>query len=89
MPIADETTETNAPHRPAMRRFAWDPRGTSRRAALYASHLQALRLETFLVRCQIDNPRNGERRALLALRLDAVDARAADIHARMIAARAA
>jgi hypothetical protein len=77
MAIIDNAQAANAPH------------GTNLRAALYASHLQALRLETLKVRCQLDNPRNGERRALLALRLDAVDARAADLNARLIEATAA
>jgi hypothetical protein len=72
-----------------MRAFSWDPDGAERRAALYAAHLQALRFETFIVRCQLANPRNDDRRALLGHRLEVVDARAADLHARLIEARAA
>jgi hypothetical protein len=59
-----------------------------RRAELYAEHLRSLRLETFMVRRQLDNPRNDGRRGLLALRLDAIDARAAHINACLAAARA-
>lgn len=53
------------------------------RAEFYAARLHALRRETFIVRCQLANSHNDDRRALLATRLDATDARAADIHARM------
>jgi hypothetical protein len=74
---------------PNRRAFAWDPDGSERRAALYVAHLQAIRFETFVVRCQLDNPRNECRRELLATRLDATDARAADVFARLIEARAA
>jgi hypothetical protein len=69
-----------------MRAFLWDPDGSERRAAIYAARLAALRFETFIVRCQLDNPRNECRRELLATRLDATDARAADITARLIEA---
>jgi len=58
-----------------------------RRAAIYAAKLAALRSETLLMRCRIDSPRNADRRELLATRLDATDARAADIAARLIEAR--
>lgn len=54
-----------------------------RLAAIYAARLAALRLETFIVRCQLDNPRNECRRELLTTRLDATDARVADIAARL------
>jgi hypothetical protein len=57
--------------------------GPSRRAEFYAARLHALRFETFAVRRQMDNPRNACRRELLATRLDATDARAANIYARM------
>jgi hypothetical protein len=60
----------------------------NRRAAIYVARLAALRFETFIVRCQLDNPRNECQRELLATRLDATDARSADIHARMIETRA-
>jgi hypothetical protein len=60
----------------------------NRRAAIYVARLAALRFETFIVRCQLDNPRNECRRELLATRLDATDARTADIAARLIEARA-
>jgi hypothetical protein len=60
-----------------------NPRNALRRAATYAARLAALRFETFIVRCQMDNPRNECRRELLATRLDATDARAADIAARL------
>jgi hypothetical protein len=69
-----------------MRAFSWDPDGSERRAAIYAARLAALRFETFTVRCQLDNPRNECRRELLATRLDATDARAADIAARLFEA---
>ena len=71
-----------------MRALSWDPDGSERRAAIYAARLAALRFETFLVRCQIDSPRNADRRDLLATRLDATDARAADIAARLSEAMA-
>lgn len=58
-----------------------------RRAALYAA-LQAIRSETFAVRCQLDSPRNECRRGLLASRLDATTARGADVFARISEARA-
>lgn len=77
MPIVDDTTSINAPRD-----------GSERRAAIYVARLAALRFETFIVRCQLDNPRNECRRELLAIRLDATDARTADIHARMIETRA-
>jgi hypothetical protein len=77
MPIADDTTTTNA-----------QSKGRSR-AAIYVARLAALRFETFIVRCQLDNPRNECRRELLATRLDATDARTADIRARMLETRAA
>jgi len=69
-----------------MRAFSWDPDGSERRAAIYAARLEALRFETFIVRCQLDNPRNDCRRELLATRLDATDARSADIAARLVEA---
>jgi hypothetical protein len=69
-----------------MRAFSWDPHGSERRAAIYAARLAALRFETFIVRCQLDNPRNECRRELLTTRLDATDARAADITARLLEA---
>jgi len=72
-----------------MRALSWDRDGSERRTAIYAARLEALRFETFVVRCQMDNPRNDCRRELLATRLDATDARAADIRARLIHARAA
>jgi hypothetical protein len=72
----------------AMRAFAWDPDGTERRAAIYAARLAALRIESFVVRCQLDNPRNECRRELLATRLEATDARTADLAARLIETRA-
>jgi hypothetical protein len=71
-----------------MRTISWDPDGSERCAAIYAARLAALRFETFIVRCQLDSPRNECRRKLLTNRLDATDARAADIRARMIEARA-
>jgi hypothetical protein len=55
-----------------------------RYAGFYASRLAALRSEAFGLRCQLDNPHNDSRRALLATRLDVVDARAADIAALLI-----
>lgn len=55
-----------------------------KRAALYAAYLQAIRR----ARCQIDSPRNDDRRELLENRLDAIDVLAADIFARMVEARA-
>jgi hypothetical protein len=70
-----------------MRAFSWDPDGSERRAAIYAARLEALRFETFIVRCQLDNPRNERRRELLASRLGAADARSADIAARLMEAR--
>jgi hypothetical protein len=79
----------NAPKgrsRPTMRAFSWDRDGSERRAAIYVARLAALRIETFLVRCQMDNPRNECRRELLATRLDATDARTADIAARLLEA---
>jgi hypothetical protein len=69
-----------------MRALSWDPDGSERRAAIYAARLETLRFETFIVRCQMDNPRNECRRELLATRLDATDARSADIAARLIEA---
>jgi hypothetical protein len=69
-----------------MRAFSWDPDGSERRAAIYVARLEALRFETFIVRCQLDNPRNERRRELLATRLDATDARTADIAARLMEA---
>ena len=69
-----------------MRAFSWDPDGSERCAAIYAARLEALRFETFIVRCQMDNPRNDCRRELLATRLDATDARTADIAARLMEA---
>ena len=69
-----------------MRAFFWDPDGSERRAANYAARLEALRFETFKVRCQMDSPRNECRRELLATRLDATDARIADIAARLMEA---
>jgi hypothetical protein len=69
-----------------MRALFCDPDGSERRAAIYAARLEALRFETFIVRCQLDNPRNDCRRGLLATRLDATDARSADIAARMLEA---
>jgi hypothetical protein len=63
--------------------------GFQRLAAIYAAKLATLRFQSFTVRCQIDNPRNAGRRELLATRLDATDARAADIAARLFEARAA
>jgi hypothetical protein len=71
-----------------MRAFSWDPDGSERRAAIYAARLAALRHETLVVRCQLDNPRNECRRELLATRLDAADARAADVAARLMEAAA-
>ena len=70
-----------------MRAFSWDPDGSERRAAIYAARLEALRFETFIMRCQMDNPRNECPRDLLATRIDATDARAADIAARLFEAR--
>jgi hypothetical protein len=69
-----------------MRAFFWDPDGSERRAAIYAARLAALRFETFIVRCQLDSPRNECRRKLLTTRLDATDARTADIAARLMEA---
>jgi hypothetical protein len=69
-----------------MRMLSRDPDGSERRAAIYAARLAALRFETFVMRCQLDNPRNEPRRELLATRLDATDARSADIAARLIEA---
>jgi hypothetical protein len=57
-----------------------------RRAAIYTARLAALRFETFIIRCELDNPRNEYRRELLATQLDATDARTADIAARLIEA---
>jgi hypothetical protein len=74
--------------RPTMRAFSWDPDGTKRRAAIYAARFHALRHEIALNSRLLDNPRNAERRELLVMRLDETRARAADIHARMIEARA-
>jgi hypothetical protein len=70
-----------------MRTYSWDPDGSERRAAIYAARLEALRFETFIVRCQLDNPRNEGRRELLAARLHATDTRAADLAARLSEAR--
>jgi hypothetical protein len=72
-----------------MRKLFRDPDGSERRAAIYAAKLAALRFEALTVRCQLDNPRNEGRRELLAIRLDATDARTADIAARLIHAMAA
>jgi hypothetical protein len=58
------------------------------RAAIYVARLAALRFETLILRCQITNGRSTTPRPLLATRLDATDARTADIHARLIEARA-
>jgi hypothetical protein len=74
--------------RPTMRAFSWDRDGSERRAAIYVARLAALRIEIFVVRCQLDNPRNECRRELLATRLDATDARTADVFARMCESRA-
>jgi hypothetical protein len=52
------------------------------------AQLDALLRETFVMRCQLDNPRNECRRELLATRLDATDARTADIAARLLEAGA-
>jgi hypothetical protein len=68
----------------ARRRFAWDPHGTERRAGLYFELLSALRYETSVLRCKLADPRNDSRRALLAIRLDMVDARTAHIAAKML-----
>jgi hypothetical protein len=73
----------------AMRAFAWDPDGTERRAAIYAARFHALRHEIALNWRLLDDPRNAERRELLVMRLDETQARAADVHARMIEARTA
>jgi hypothetical protein len=70
-----------------VRRFSWDPDGTERRAGLYVEILDALRVETFVIRRRLADPRNDDRRGLLATRLDATDARAADVFARLIQAR--
>jgi hypothetical protein len=59
---------------------------TAAQAQLVA-RLHALRRETFIARCQLDNPRNECRRELLATRLDATDTRAADITARLLETR--
>ena len=72
-----------------MRAFAWDPDGTERRAELYATRLHALRHEIALNSRLLDNPRHAERRELLVMRLDETQARAADIHARLVEARTA
>lgn len=72
-----------------MRRLASDPHGSKRRAAFYAARFDALRFGTFILRCQITNGRSTTPRPLLATRLDLADARAADIRARLIEARAA
>jgi hypothetical protein len=66
-----------------MRAFSWDPDGSERRAAIYASRLATLRFETLMVRRQLENSCDEHRRELLATRLDATDARAADIAARL------
>jgi hypothetical protein len=58
----------------------------NRRAAIYTARLAVLRFETRILRCQITNGRCTTPRPLLATRLDATDARTADIHARLIEA---
>jgi hypothetical protein len=55
---------------------------------LYA-RLAAVRAELNLIRTQLENGRHGPRAKLLDQRFDSVQARAADIHARMIEGRAA
>jgi hypothetical protein len=86
MPITDDTPSINALRRPVMRPFAWDPQGTARRTAINAAKLDALRFEARLVRRQLDRAPDDSRRALLARRLDAADARAADLNARLVKA---
>jgi hypothetical protein len=86
MPISDSADCGNAP-RPRMRRLAWDPDGSARRARAYSAELAALRNEAFLMRCRLDRAPDDMLRALLAWRLDAADARAADIRARLIETR--
>jgi hypothetical protein len=54
---------------------------------LYA-RLASVRAELHLIRSQVENGRDGPRAKLLDQRFDAVQARAADIHARMIESRA-
>jgi hypothetical protein len=61
----------------------------ARRAKLYAGRLHALRHEILILRRQLENSRSTMPRTLLATRLDATDARAADFFARLIEARAA
>lgn len=63
-------------------------RRTASFSHIEAERLAALRFQAYIVRCQIANPHNERRRALLVTRLDLVDGRAADLRARLIEARA-
>jgi len=56
---------------------------------VYAAQLAARLAELSLVRTQLEAGRHGPKRQLLDQRLDAVQARAADVFARLIEARAA
>jgi hypothetical protein len=84
--ITPEVHSGNALRRPVMRPFAWDPQGTARRTAINAAKLDALRFEARLVRRQLDRAPDDSRRELLVRRLDAADARSADVFARMVEA---
>jgi hypothetical protein len=90
MPITDDATKINTLHkgRSRPRAFSWDRDGSERRAGFYATRLHALRHEIALNSRLLDDPRHAERRELLVMRLDETQARAADIRARMIEARA-